>query len=236
MSEVVEIVLEGPAKNALGSALMDQTIDALKAAKGAPLLIRGSGDAFSAGLNLKEIAACDEAGMRVFLTKLSELLDLIWRYPGPTVAAMNGHAIAGGALVALACDHRVVTNNPKARIGLNEVAIGVRFPPFILRLVQARIGALHMPEVVLGAHLFGPEDAVRVGLAEEVAEDVLGVAHQRLKTLARHRPSIYAATKAALRPKIEPTPEEERQFDEEVVPVWTGEELRASIHAMFAKK
>lgn len=236
MSDIVEVVLEGPAKNALGTVLMDQTIAAIDAAGGRPLLIRGSGDAFSAGLNLKEIAACDAAGMQLFLEKLSRLLDLIWRYPGPTVAAMNGHAIAGGALVALACDHRVVTSNERARIGLNEVAIGVRFPPFILRLVQARIGALHMPEVVLGAHLFAPVDALRVGLAEEIAEDVEGVARDRLATLARHRPAIYAATKAALRPEIRPTPEEDRVFVEEVIPVWCGDDLRESIAQMFAKK
>lgn len=232
---MVEVVLEGPAKNALGLALMDETLAAIRAADGAPLLIRGSGDAFSAGLNLKEILECDEAGMRVFLKKLTELLDAIWRYPGPTVAAMNGHAIAGGALVALACDHRVVTSNPKARIGLNEVAIGVRFPPFILRLVQARIGALRMPEVVLGAHLFSPEDAVRVGLAEEVAEDAVATAKARLKTLARHRPAIYRATKAAIRPAIVPSAEEVLQFENEVLPVWVGEELKASIRAMFAR-
>ena len=233
---MIEVVLEGPAKNALGSKLMDSTIAALHAGEGRPLLIRGSGDAFSAGLNLKEIAQADRDGMRVFLHKLTELLDLIWRYPGPTVACMNGHAIAGGALVALACDHRVLTTNPKARVGLNEVAIGVRFPPFILRLVQARIGALRMPEVVLGAHLFGPEDALRVGLCEELADDPQAVAEKRLATLARHRPEIYAATKKALRPEIASSAEEDRLFEEEVLPVWCGDELRASIAAMFAKK
>ena len=93
-----------------------------------------------------------------------------------------------------------------------------------------------MPEVILGAHLFGPEDAVRVGLAEEVAEDVDATARARLSTLARHRPAIYAATKAALRPEILPTAAEEREFVEEVIPVWCGDELRASIAAMFAKR
>ncbi|MCO4747021.1 MAG: enoyl-CoA hydratase/isomerase family protein [Proteobacteria bacterium] len=233
---MIEVVLEGPAKNALGSELMDATIAAVRAADGSPLLIRGSGDAFSAGLNLKEIVEADLDGMKVFLDKLGELLDLIWRYPGPTVAAMNGHAIAGGALVALVCDHRVVTSNPKARIGLNEVAIGVRFPQFILRLVQARIGGQHLSEVVLGAHLFGPEDAVRVGLADEVADDVLAVANKRLATLARHQPAIYKATKLSLRPKMEDSAEEQRAFVEDVLPVWCAPELKAGILAMLGKR
>ena len=52
---------------------------------------------------------------------------------------MNGHAIAGGCIVAMACDVSIATTDPKAQIGLNEVAIGLRFPPGILRFVKARI-------------------------------------------------------------------------------------------------
>ena len=233
---MVEVVLEGPAKNALGSALMAEALDAVRAADGAPLLIRGAGDAFSAGLNLKELVQLDTDGMRDFLDQLGALLDAIWRYPGPTVAAVNGHAIAGGCLVALVCDHRVGTRDPRARLGLNEVAIGVRFPPYILRLVQARIGALHLPTVTLGAGLHAPEAALRLGLLDELADDCVAVATQRLEALAAHPSEVYAATKAALRPRFEPTPEEERVFEEEVLPVWTGPELKERVAAMFAKK
>lgn len=233
---MIEVVLEGPAKNALGSKLMDATIAAIQAADGAPLLITGSGDSFSAGLNLKEILEADAEGMTVFLDKLGVLLDAIWRYPGPTVAAINGHAIAGGALVALLCDHRVVTSEPRARIGLNEVAIGVRFPPFLLRMIEARMGALHMSEVVLGAHLFGPEDAVRVGLADEVSDDAYATGKKRLAGLARHNASIYAATKASMRPLIAATEAEQRSFADDVLPVWCSEDLKAGIRAMFVKR
>ena len=111
---MVEVVMEGPAKNALGKALMDQAIAQIEAANGEPLLIRGAGDAFSAGLNLKEILELEADGMKEFLDTLGKLLSVLWHYPGPTVAAVNGHAIAGGALVAMVCDHRVCSSDARS--------------------------------------------------------------------------------------------------------------------------
>ena len=99
---MVEVVMEGPAKNALGKALMDQAIAQIEAANGEPLLIRGAGDAFSAGLNLKEILELEADGMKEFLDTLGKLLSVLWHYPGPTVAAVNGHAITDNAITCRA--------------------------------------------------------------------------------------------------------------------------------------
>ena len=96
MRDIVEIVLEGPAKNALGMELMRSLRARIAAAEGRPLLLRGSGDAFSAGLNLQEIVAADADGALRFLAELDGLAVELFRHPAPTVAAVNGHAIAGG--------------------------------------------------------------------------------------------------------------------------------------------
>ena len=84
------ITLAGPAKNALGSSLMQSVHDQVKAASGEPLLLTGDGDAFSAGLNLKEVLNADDDSMRAFHHLLEETIAALYHYPGPTAAAVNG--------------------------------------------------------------------------------------------------------------------------------------------------
>ena len=123
------ITLSGPAKNALGTSLMQHVHDEVHAAGGEPLLLTGEGDAFSAGLNLKEVLDADMDSMRAFHHLLEDTVAALYHYPGPTAAAVNGHAIAGGAILGLVCDRRIATTNPRARIGLNEVALGLQLAP-----------------------------------------------------------------------------------------------------------
>lgn len=227
---MVEIRIEGPGKNALGTARMQEVLDAVRAADGAPLLLTGAGDAFSAGLDLKEVYQADLATMKVFLERLTTLLVELLHHPAPTVAAINGHAIAGGALVALVCDHRIMTTQPRARVGLNEVALGLRFPPRILRMVQHRIDASHLHEVLLGAGLHGPEDAVRVGFADVLADDPVAAATAWLQTTGSYPRDAYAAAKRALNHGADTVDAEaDARFRDEVLPVWTGPAIKRTI-------
>jgi enoyl-CoA hydratase len=227
---VVEVVLEAPGKNALSRSLMERTLEAVGAADGAPLLLTGHGDAFSAGLNLKEVASLDVAGMRTFLETLMDLTEALFRYPGPTVAAINGHAIAGGLILALVCDHRVVTSNPRARLGLNEVALGLRFPPRLLDTVRYRVPAQHHEAVMLQGPLVGPVDALRLGLADESADDVGARGRAVLEGLAKLPSSAYAAMKDDLRGAVgRDDAGSHQRFIDEVLPVWTGDELKQRI-------
>lgn len=234
---MVEIVLEGPGKNALGSQLMVQVRERLAAAGGAPVLLTGAGDALSAGLDLNEVGSLEPAGMEQFLRRLEDLVTALFHYPGPTVAAVNGHAIAGGAILALCCDHRVCTADPRARIGLNEVALGLRFPPRVLAMVRYRVPGPGLEQVLLGAGLHGPADALRLGLVDEIAQDPGSVARARLAALAAHPAEAYAATKRDLRGSIgRPDAEAERAFLAEVLPVWTSDALRARIRGFLERK
>ena len=231
---MVEILIDGPGKNALGSALIDKLSAQMDAADGAPLLFTGSGDAFSAGLNLKEVGSLEAEGMNAFLDRLENFIRKIWLYPGPTVAAVNGHAIAGGCIVAMACDVAIATTNPKARIGLNEVAIGLRFPPGILRFVKARVSTELLSEVVLGAGLHAPDDAARLGLVSRTSADPLSEGRTVLAQLAKHSPAAYAATKSDLRQgTMDTTPAERQAFVDDVVPFWTSPELKAMIRSLL---
>lgn len=231
---MVEIRIDGPGKNALGSELIHSLTQQISAADGAPILFTGTEDAFSAGLNLKEVASLDVDTMADFLERLENFFRLIWLYPGPTVAAVNGHAIAGGCIMAMCCDYAVATDNPKARIGLNEVAIGLRFPPGLLNFVQASISPQHINEVVLGAGLHSPENAHRLGLVQAVAADPVANARRRLEKLSKHPAQAYRATKRDLRTGImEASAEQQAAFREQVVPFWTSPEIKALIRSLL---
>src|SRR5262245_49874646 len=143
---MIEITMNGPGKNALGTTMMRFLIDRLAEAGGEAVLVSGNGDALSAGLDLREVASLDRDGMAAFLGLLERMTSAIYTYPGPIVALVNGHAIAGGCIVAMACDWRVAPRGAKMKVGLNEVALGLRYPPRVMTLVKKRVEARHMVE------------------------------------------------------------------------------------------
>lgn len=196
---MVEIKMDGAGKNALGTDMLLFLREKLADAAGKPVLLTGSGDAFSAGLNLKEVASLDEEKMLEFLRLFEQVMTTLYLYPWPVVAAVNGHAIAGGCVLALGCDHRVMTSNSRAKIGLNESALGVRFPPRTFVMVRRRLSPQHADRLLLGAGLFAPDEALALGLVDEVTDVPMAAAQSRLATLASYPPDGYAQTKADLR-------------------------------------
>jgi enoyl-CoA hydratase/carnithine racemase len=233
----VRVVLEGAGKNALSTEVMSRTLEQVRAASGRPIVLVGSGDAFSAGLNIKELATLDLPGMRRFLALLGELVKALYLHPAPTVALVNGHAIAGGCILALTCDYRVARAEPSIRIGLNETAIGLEFPPAILRLVRARVSPHALDRVVLEAGLHGPEAARELGLVDEVSSDAEGAVAARMAVLAGHPRPTYASAKRALRGgQIEETPAEVERFEKELLPLWASDELKMRIAQQLMKR
>jgi enoyl-CoA hydratase/carnithine racemase len=234
---VRELTISGPGRNALGMEVMERLLAQLAAAGGEPLLVTGAGDTFSAGLNLKEVAALDRPGMERFLGILEQLVETLYEYPGPTVACVNGHAIAGGCVLALCCDLRVAAARPDLRIGLNEVALGLEFPPKTFAMVRRRVAPRALERVVLEAGLHGPEMAVQLGLVDEIAADAPGTARTHLARLAAHPRAAYTAAKRALRAgALALTPEAARAFREELVPSWCTPEAKERMRAALARR
>lgn len=229
-----EILMQGPGKNALGIELIQSLRKQIADAAGEPLLLTGSGDAFSAGLNLKEVIALDESTVEPFLRELDALFGDLYHYSGPTVALINGHAIAGGCILAFCCDHRVCVANPSVKIGITEVVVGVQFPPIALRVVRARVPIATIHRVMLGGVLLSPDEALRMGLIDEVSEDAATLARRRLDELSAHMPRAYTATKLELRG---PRPRDEDLNDEllSLLPAWLLPEVKAGIAARLKR-
>jgi len=233
---MAEIAMNHPGKNALGSGLIAWLEDELARAGDEPLLLTGTGDSFSAGLDLKEIAASDIEALDRLLTRLDRLCRRLYEHPAPTVALVNGHAIAGGCVLVQCCDYRVALDAPATRIGLNELALGACFPPSILRIVRRRVPPRAEGEVFLGAGLFAPPDALRLGLVDAVRADAGEAARAWLARAARHPRRTYAHTKALLTAGVaEPSAADLARFRGVELPIWTSDDLRERVRAVLAR-
>jgi enoyl-CoA hydratase len=228
------ILLSGPGKNSMSTELMERVLAAVRESGDAPLLLTGAEDAFCAGLNLKEVAALDIAGLTKFLGLLEDLVTALYEYPGPTVAWVNGHAIAGGCVLTLCCDVRVMTAREGVRIGLNEVALGLRFPPRTFKMTTNRVPGPSLARVLLESALYGVAEAKELGLIDVVGEEA--EARARLEKLASHPRDAYAAAKLALRGTLAVPEAEQQRFIRDVIPTWAAPELKERLRAVLKKK
>lgn len=234
--DAYELLLSAPGRNALSTDHMQRLLTAIRGAAGRPLLVIGDAGAFSAGLHLKEVASLDVCAMSRFLCLLDSLMQALYEYPAPTVACVNGHAIAGGCVLALCCDWRVAADDATLRIGLNEVALGLEFPPMIMNLVRDRIPRQHLERVILEAGLHDPRTARELGLIDEVAADPVAAARAALARLAAVPRATYEATKRTLRHGVLTLNDAQlRYFHEDVVPTWCAPHTRQRVTAALRR-
>jgi Delta3-Delta2-enoyl-CoA isomerase len=124
---------------------------------------------FSPGLDLVSLIEYDRAGMRHFMGRFAELLWALYGLRRPMVAAVNGPAVAGGCILALTADYRVLKRG--AAIGLNEVKVGVPLPWSVVLLLRATVSPATTSRVALLGRNFADDEAVAAGLADEVVAD-----------------------------------------------------------------
>jgi enoyl-CoA hydratase len=230
------IRMDHPAKNALGSDLVAWLGAELERAGDAPILLTGTGDAFCAGLDLKEVAAASAAELEVLLDALDRLCQRLYEHPAPTVAWVNGHAIAGGCVLVQCCDYRVAADGERVRIGLNEVALGACYPPRILRILRHRLPARWHHDVLLGAGLLAPPAALARGLLDEVSMDPEADARAWIERAARHPRRTFAHTKRLCTAGVaDATAADLERFRREELPLWTSDEVRDRVRAVLAR-
>ena len=194
--------LTRPPANAIDESLLAALDAALERAEGESsvraLLLTGSGAFFSGGFDLSTPRRDDEAAGQVVSLYRSAHRRLLG-FEKPTVALVNGHAIAGGLVLALACDVRLACDVP-ARIGLNEVAIGSSFPTAAIEIVRARLSARVAAELTLRAELYALAEGVGLGVVERLIP-AAGARAEALATAARlggFPREVFAHTKRAL--------------------------------------
>lgn len=180
---------------AIGGAL-----DGVEAEDGpAAVVLTGEGKFFSNGLDLDWMASAPQGGAEELLQRVHALLARLLVFPTATVAAVNGHSFAAGAMMAAACDARVMRAD-RGFVCLPEVDIGLPFTPGMTALLRARLPAATAHEAMTTGRRYGGEQALAAGLVDEaVPEDrVLGAAIERAAALAAKPRGTLGAIKRNL--------------------------------------
>ena len=189
--------------NALNYRVMAAIAEGVKQAQASGLkgvVLTGYDRFFSAGLDLIAMYDYDRRRMSRFLEDFDIALQQLFAVPMPVVAAINGAATAGGCILALACDYRLVTEG-SAVMGLNEIRLGLPLPASALEIARYAIPTYHQVLVLYSGKLFGAAEAHQVGLVHEVVapEHLLSTAGERLRDFTNHPGKPHATLKTTLR-------------------------------------
>jgi len=147
------------------------------------ILTGGSGKVFSAGLDITEFASPEEGRLREYWALVQNFWLALYSLEKPTVAAINGAAPAGGTMVGLGCDYRVMVDSPKAKIGLNEAKLGLAAPHWLAMAYWDAFTSRRQAELLtMRGDLLSPQEAVAVGIVDDLvpAEEVMAAANRRL--------------------------------------------------------
>lgn len=188
------------------------------------VVLTGQGKIFSAGVNLKGLSEGGAGYIRDFLPALHRLYDAVFFHPKPVIAAINGHAIAGGAVLACCADRRIMAR-ASGRIGVTEILVGVPFPALAFEIVRFAVPPRHLPEFALTGATYETDAAVQRGWIDEVAEpeDLLEDALAVARELAMLSPPAFAQTKMQIRqPAAEWLQRSGDATDKAVTEIWTA--------------
>jgi enoyl-CoA hydratase len=163
------------------------------------VVLTGREGFFSAGADLKIAPNLDAEGQRAMVEGINNIFAGWYRFPRPVVAAVNGHAIAGGLILALCADYRV--GSTEGRYGVTELKAGLPYPAVAMAVVRAELHGPAARRLVLGADLVDAKEALEAGAFDEVAEpdDVLHRATEVARSLSLLPTEAYAKVKDQLR-------------------------------------
>jgi len=221
--------------NALNGAVVDQLRDILRAWEGDPevgaVVVTGAGRFFSFGFDIPEFLSFNRAQFTDFLRNFTDLYTYLFQYPKPVVAALNGHAIAGGCMLALACDHRIMVSG-KARISLNEIGFGSSVFAGSTEMLRFWVGSANATAVLVSGAMYPAEEARSLGLVQDVVpeERLAERANEVATALAAKHVAAFASVKSLLRRSVVgEMKSREAEAIREFVNIWYSEATWANL-------
>lgn len=235
-----ELRLARPPANALNPELIERLnaeIDAAVAAGARALVISGRPGMFTAGLDVPELLRLDRRQMLDCWSLFFGAQARIAAAPIPIAAAITGHSPAGGAVLALYCDYRVMAQGAY-RIGLNEVQVGLTPGPIICAALRRLVGARHAERLAGAGLLLSPDEALAVGLVDRVVPEgeVVPAALAWARALIELPPGAVAVTRATTRADLVALVSHLRREDYEGMnEVWFSEETQRTLRALVER-
>ena len=201
------------------------------------VVITAQGPIFSAGVDLLRASRDGVKYLRQFLPVLNKMFDVVFNFPKPVVAAVNGHAVAGGCVLACCADYRVMARGA-GRIGVTELLVGLPFPALAFEVMRFASGPRHFAELIYTGVTLPPEEAMERGLVHEVVEQ--GALQERAldsaRLLGQIVPAAFAQTKQQMRlPVTDRIKRDGKRTDAAVTKQWTRPQTVASIDAYVAR-
>ncbi|MFO0628501.1 MAG: enoyl-CoA hydratase/isomerase family protein [Polyangiales bacterium] len=215
---------------ALAGALRDED-----RADSRAVVLTGAGLAFSAGVDLKRLADGGAAYAARFLPALDAMFCAVLDLGKPLVAAVNGHAIAGGCILAAGCDH-VLLARGSARMGITELAVGVAFPALPLAMMAARVSPAQLRALAYGAETYPAEECLTRGLVDELCapESLVPRAIEVAAKRATVPATAYRLTRRSFAEPIYEAVRRQRAIDEAASATWSSDETLAAVRAYLA--
>jgi 3,2-trans-enoyl-CoA isomerase len=167
------------------------------------LILTGKEGFFSSGVDLIEAYDYDQEQSRLFWTDFLTLQAELAAFKKPIVAAISGHSPAGGCVLAICCDYRVMARG-EFIIGLNEIPVGIIVPDFVFSLYAFWLGEKKAYQSLLEGKLFNVDEALQYGLVDEVCafESLLSTAEKKLRTYMKLNPVTWGQSKLNLRKEL----------------------------------
>ena len=227
---VTTLSFNHPPVNALDLDLLECAVATMRRIEG-PVVITGAGKCFSAGVDLRAVVDGGYEYLDRFVPALSEALLTVFDHPAPVVAAINGHAIAGGCVLAMAADIRLMS---AGTIGLTELAVGVSFPVAALEICRYAMGT-SVTRAALQPTTIDMDTASARGWIDAVVPhaDLIPQAIAFARELGEHSPAAYAATKEQLHRPARATIDAGAEIDAQVRANWLGDDARTRITAFI---
>ncbi len=219
---------------ALDDTMMECIIDALESCRDdSALILTGMGKAFSAGVNLHKILEGGKSYTEKFLPLLDRMLEKLYLFPNPVIAAINGHALAGGCILANACDYQIMSSG---KIGVTELLVGVPFPTLALNILKNSLESKFQEESIYFGKIYSTEMALERGLIREIAtpEALMTRSFEAAEQFTSIPPAAFSLTKRQLR---QPVVDHARKygFEAEILIEWLSPQTHDRIRAYMDK-
>lgn len=238
--EIHELRLERPPVNALSPELLQLLASEVRTSpdRGArALVLSGGAGIFSGGLDVPILIQLDRQGFSCALEHFFDAIEALAASPIPVAAAITGHSPAGGAVLALCCDWRVMAEGDFA-IGLNEVRIGIPVPKVVAELAVRTVGARVGEALCVSGRLLRPEEALEVGFVDAIAPvgEVIPTALQWCEQIIEAPEHALAKTRAVMRWDLVEKIRRQREDDaRHLTNMWFEPELRDAMRALVAR-
>jgi enoyl-CoA hydratase len=211
--------------------------EALRETPDKAIVLTGQGRMFSAGVDLPRLLEGGADYVRRFLPALHRLYDTVFHHPKPVVAAVNGHAIAGGCVLQCCADKRFAARDA-GRIGVTELLVGVPFPAMAFEVMRFATAPQYLPDVILRGLTFPPDEALKRGLIDEIVEPaaLMDRALAEANALGALPPATFAMTKGQIRqPLIDRMAKDGPRVDALAEKIWTSPDTLSHVRAFVER-